>query len=161
MPHTLFGLRNITSSVDDHPAIWMQRLPRDQATILTRQKHEACSDLTRLTWSPHRRAELILRIILHGRRDQRRPDWARCNSIDADAKRDLLVVEATGKGDDGAFGGGVVEEIGAPNVGIHRGAVDDRVAGLEMLKGVLGDVEGGVDVGIEGLQPLFPSCRVR
>ncbi len=70
-------------------------------------------------------------------------------------------MEATGERDDGAFGGGVVEEIGAPNVGVHRGAVDDCVAGLEMLKGVLGDVESGVDVGIEGLQPLFPSCCLR
>lgn len=155
LPHTLLGTSNATSSVNDHPSIWMQRLPRNQATILTRQEHEACSNLARLAGSPHRRAELFLCIILHGRRNQRCPDRAGSNSIDADTKGDLLVVEPAGEGDDGSFGGCVVEEVRAPDVGIHRGTVDDCIARLEMLEGILGDVEGGVDVGVEGFQPLF------
>lgn len=151
----MLGTSNATSSVDYHPSVGMQRLPRNQATILTRQEHEACSNLARLAGSPHRRAELFLCIILHGRRNQRRPNRTGSNSIDADAEGDLLIVEPASEGDDGAFGGGVVEEVRAPNICVYRGAVDDCIARLEMLEGILGDIEGGVNVGVEGFQPLF------
>ena len=136
----------------------MQRLPGNQTTILTRQENKTRRNLRRLSRSPHwRPTELIQGILLHRRRDQRRPDRTRSNGIDSDAERDLLVGETAGEGDDGAFGGGVVEEIGAADVGVYRGAVDDRVAGFHVLEGVLGDVEGGVDVGVKGFEPLVPS----
>ena len=69
-------------------------------------------------------------------------------------------MEAAGEGDDGAFGGGVVEEVGTADVGVYGGAVDDGVAALHMLEGVLGEVEVGVDVCVEGQQPLVSvgSC---
>lgn len=135
----------------------MQRLPRNQATILTRQKDKASRNLARLSRSPHRGpAKLIHSILLHRRRDQRRPHGSGSDGVDADAELDLLVREAAGEGDDGAFGGGVVEEVRTTDVGVDGGAVDDCVAGFEVLEGVFGDEEVGVDVGVEGLEPLFP-----
>ena len=93
--------------------------------------------------------------MLHRGGDQRRPDGARTDAVDADAELELLVGQAAREGDDGAFGGGVVEEIRAADVGVDGGAVDDRVAGFHVLEGVFGDVEDGVDVGVEGADPLF------
>lgn len=66
----------------------------------------------------------------------------------------MLVGEAAGEGYDGALGRGVVKEIGAADVGVDGGAVDDGVAGFHVLEGVFGDVEHRVDVGVEGLEPL-------
>ena len=64
-------------------------------------------------------------------------------------------MEAAGKGVDGAFAGGVVEEVGAADVGVDGGVVDDGVAGFQVREGVFGEVEVGVDVGVEGGEPLF------
>ena len=63
-------------------------------------------------------------------------------------------MESAGEGDDGAFSGGVVEEVGTTYVGVYGSAVDDCVAALHVLEGVFGEVEVGVDVCVEGLQPL-------
>ena len=133
----------------------MQALPGDKTTILTRQKHKTGRNLTRLARPPHRRrAELVLRIGLHRGGDERGPDGAGADGVAADAVGDLLVGEAAREGDDGALGGGVVEEVWAADVGVHRGAVDDGVARVHVLEGVFGEVEVGVDVGVEGGEPL-------
>ncbi len=63
----------------------------------------------------------------------------------------LLVGEPAREGDDGAFCGGVVEEIGAADVGVYRGAGDDGVAALHLWEDVLGEEEEGVDVCGEGV----------
>ena len=63
-------------------------------------------------------------------------------------------METAGEGDDGAFGGGVVQEVGAADVGVYGGAVYDCVAGFHVREGVFGEVEVGVDVGVEGFEPL-------
>ena len=63
-------------------------------------------------------------------------------------------METAGEGDDGAFGGGVVEEVGAADVGVYGGAVYDCVAGFHVGEGVFGEVEVGVDVCVEGFEPL-------
>jgi len=133
----------------------MQTLPAHKTTILTRQKHKARRDLARLPWPSHRRpAKLIHGITLHRARDQRRPHGPRTDAIDADAEGDLLVAEAAGEGDDGAFAAGVVEQVGAADVGVYRGVVDDGVAGFHVFEGVFGHVEVGVDVCVEGFEPL-------
>ena len=133
----------------------MQALPTNHTTILTRQKHKTSRHLTRLARSSHRRsAKLIHGIRFHGAGDQRGPYGARAYGVDADAVGDLLVVETAGEGDDGAFGGGVVEEVGAADVGVYGGAVYDCVAGFHVGEGVFGEVEVGVDVGVEGFEPL-------
>lgn len=134
----------------------MQCLPRYQTAVLTCQEYEAGSNLGGLTRSPHRGpAKLIQGILLHCRRDQGGPYGAGSDGVDADTEFDLLVGQATGEGDDGTFGGGVVQKVGAADVGVDGGAVDDGVTGFHVLKSVLGDVEIGVDVGVEGLEPLI------
>ena len=133
----------------------MQTLTRNHTAILTSQKHKTRRDLRRLRRTTHGRgAELILRLLVHRGRDERGPDGARADGVDADAPGDLLVVQAAGEGDDGALGGGVVEEVRAADVGVYGGAVEDRVAALHVREGVFGEVEVGVDVGVEGLEPL-------
>lgn len=149
--------RRISTSltIDNHSTVRVQRLAGNQATVLACQKHEAGGNLGRLTGSPHRSpAELIDRILLHRRRDQWGPDRARSDGVDTDTEFDLLVGKAAGEGDDGAFAGGVVEEVGAADVGVDGGAVDDGVTGFHVLESIFGDVEHGVDVGVEGSQPL-------
>ena len=64
-------------------------------------------------------------------------------------------METAGEGDDGAFGGGVVEEVGTADVGVYGGAVYDCVAGFHVGEGIFGEVEVGVDVGVEGFEPLI------
>lgn len=139
----------------------MQALPTNHTTILTRQKHKTSRHLARLSRPPHwRRAKLIHRITLHRTRDQRCPYRARAHGVNADTEGDLLVVETAGEGDDGAFGGGVVEEVGAADVGVYGGAVYDCVAGFHVREGVFAEVEVGVDVCVEGFEPLVSveSC---
>jgi hypothetical protein len=136
----------------------MQALARDKATIGTRQEHKASGDLARLPRPPHRACELLLGLLGHGRRDQGRPDGARTHGVDADAVLDLLVGEAAREGDDGAFRGGVVEEVGTADVRVDGGAGDDGVAALHLWEGVFGEEEEGVDVCVEGGEPLIPIC---
>lgn len=142
------------STIDNNPSIRMQTLPGDEATILTGQEHKTGRDLTRLPGPAHRRRELIQGILLHRRRDQRRPHGAGTDAVDADAEAELLVREPAREGDDGAFAGCVVEEIRAADVGVDGGAVDDRVARGHVLQGVFADVEHGVHVRVEGADPL-------
>ena len=133
----------------------MQALPTHKTAILTRQKHKTRRHLARLPRPAHRRrAELIHRITFHRAWDQWRPHGAWTYRIHADAERNLLVAEAAGESDIGAFGGGVVEEGGAADVGVYGGVVDDGVAGFHMFEGVLGHVKVGVDVCVEGFDPL-------
>ena len=96
----------------------------------------------------------VLSVRFHGGGDQGRPDGPRADRIDADPLRDDQVGEAAGEGDHGALAGGVVEEVFAADVGVDGGAVDDGVAGFHVGERVFGEEEAGVDVGVEGLDPL-------
>jgi len=136
----------------------MQALARDKATIQTRQKHKASSDLARLSGPPDRARELLLGLLGHGRRDQGRPDGARTHGVHADAVLDLLIGEAARESDDGAFRGRVVEQVGTADVWVDRGAGDDGVAALHLWEGIFGEEEEGVDVCVEGVEPLIPMC---
>ena len=98
--------------------------------------------------------------MLHCARDQRRPDGPRADTVDADPELELLVGETAGEGDHGALGGGVVEEIRAADVGVDGGAVNDGVAGFHVLEGVFADEEDGVDVDVEGVEPLISELGV-
>lgn len=98
----------------------MEALPSDHATILASKEDEARRDLRRLGWPAHGRAtELILCVFLHGGRDEWCPDGTGADGVHADTVGDLLVVETACEGDDGAFAGGVVEEVGTADVGVH------------------------------------------
>lgn len=66
--------QSATSTIYYYPSIRMQRLSRDETTILARKENEARCDLRRLARPPHRRGELILRIVVHRAGNQWRPD---------------------------------------------------------------------------------------
>ncbi len=74
--------------------------------------------------------------------------------------RDLLVGESAREGDNGALCRGVVEEVGAADVGVYRGAGDDCVAALHLREDVLGEEEEGVDVCGEGVDPLVSAAPI-
>ena len=146
-------------AINHNTAIRMQTLPGNHTAVLTGQENKACCNLRRLPRTAHRcRAQLILRLFGHGRRDQWSPDGSGADSVDTDTFGDLLVMQSTCEGHDGAFGGRVVEQVGAADVCVDGSAVVDGVAALHVLEGVLGDVKVGVDVGVEGLQPLIPEA---
>lgn len=107
----------------------MQTLPTNKTTIRTRQKHKTSSHLARLSRSSHRTRELLLRLLVHGSWDERRPDRAGTDGVDADSIFDLLVGEGTREGYDCSLCGGVVEEVGTPDVVVDGGAGYDCGAG--------------------------------
>ena len=61
-------------------------------------------------------------------RDQRRPDRARGDRVDADPALLEVAGERAGEGDDRALGRGVVDQMRAAAIGGDRGGVDDRSA---------------------------------
>lgn len=134
----------------------MQTLATHKTTIRTSQKHKTSRHLTRLARPAHRARELLLRPLVHRRRDQRRPDRARAHAVRADSVGDLLVRERAREGYDGALRGRVVHQVGPADVWIHGGAGYYGRAACEVRHGVFGEVEEGVDVGGEGVEPLFP-----
>ena len=98
--------------------------------------------------------------MLHRRGDQRCPHGTGTDGVNADTELELLIRETAGEGDDGALGGGVVEQVGAADVGVNGGAVDDCVAGFQVLEGVFADEEHGVDVCVEGFDPLISVAYI-
>lgn len=86
------------------------------------------------------------------KREHTRP---RSNSVNTNALADVLVAETSGEGHNGAFCRGVVEEIRSADVGVDGSVVDDGGAGLHVGESILGDVEEGVDVDVEGVYPLL------
>ena len=133
----------------------MQTLPAHEPTIRARQKDKARRHLAWLARSPQRTCELLLRLLVHGRRDERRPDRPGADGVDANSVLDLLVGERAREGYDGALGGGVVQEVRPADVGVHGGAGDDRVAALHLWERVFGEEEKGVNVCCEGVEPLL------
>ena len=93
--------------------------------------------------------------MLHRAWNQRCPDGSRTDTVNPDPEFELLIGEAAGEGNHGALGGSIVEEVGAADVGVDGGAVDDGVAGFHVLESVFADEENGMDVDVEGMEPLF------
>jgi len=85
-------------------AIRMQALARNKATIHARQENKAGRNLTRLSRPSHRRSELLLRLLIHRRRNERRPNRPGTHCINSDPFLNLLVRERSSESYDGAFG---------------------------------------------------------
>ena len=143
-----------TLPINHHPPIRVQALATNRTTIHTRQPHKAARDLARLAGPSHRAAELLLCVLIHRRGNERRPHRPGADGVNADPFAELLVREPAREGHDGALGGSVVKQIGAPDIRVDGRVVDDRVAGGEVWEAVFGEVEVGVDVGGEGVEPL-------
>lgn len=147
--------------IDDDTAVGVDSLPRDGRAIRAGKEDEARRNLTRLQRPPHRTCELLHRLIGHGRRDQRRPNRARRHGINPDAPSNVLVGQAAGKGDDGAFGGSIVKKVRTTDVGVYGSVVDDGAAARHVGEGVFGHEKEGVDVCVEGVEPLFPGYNIK
>ena len=144
-------------AIHHHPSIRMQALPADSAGVHARKEDEARGYLAGLDGPSHGRAERLLRLCVHGGRDQGRPDRAGADLIAADSLAHELVGEAAGEGRDGAFGAGIVEEVGTADESVDGAVVDDAVAGMEVRDGVFGEVEVGVNVCVKGEEPLVSA----
>ncbi|HLU35131.1 MAG TPA: hypothetical protein VKZ61_05115, partial [Thermomicrobiales bacterium] len=55
-------------------------------------------------------AERLLHLLVHGRDDERGPDRARSDGVDADALFDDLLLEGAGEGDNAALGRRIVDK---------------------------------------------------
>ena len=147
---TIIGL-----TADDSSHVGVKCLSTEGAAVFTGEEDNGSGNLTWLSRTAQRSgSELLLVLTLHGRWDERCPDGSRGNSVDANAVSGLLIAQATGEGDDCALGGGVVEKVGTTDIGVDAGVVDDGAAALHVWQRVLGKVEVGVNVGVEGVEPL-------
>lgn len=104
----------------------------------------------------HRASERLLRLIIHGSWNQRRPNRTWAHTVHPDPVLNLLVRETASESYNCSLSGGVVKQVGTTDVVVHRSACDDRVAALHLWEHVFGEEKEGVDVGIEGFDPLFP-----
>lgn len=102
----LTNFNNLT--VDDAATIAVNGLTTDCRAVSRSQEDHTGGNLGGLSRSAHWRGELLLRLLVHGGRNQRRPDGARGHGIDTDALGDKLVAQATSEGDNGTLGRGVI-----------------------------------------------------
>lgn len=74
--------------------------------------------------------------------------WSNC--IDSDAVFCLLLGQRAREGCNGAFGGGVVDELGVAHVGSNRSRIDYAIATLHVVQSELGHGKHGEHVGPVG-----------
>src|SRR5215204_5043662 len=91
----------------------------------------------------------------HGGRDQWRPHRPWCHRVDPDALGYQVLGKPLREGDDGALGGGVVQEPRLWLVGFDRGGVDDARAGSHVRYRRLGEPEHRVEVGFQDAVELL------
>ena len=111
-------------------------------------------------WPAYGAGELLLGLVRHCRRNQGGPNRAWRNGVDPDALADLLVAQAARKAHNGTLRRRVVEQVRAANVRVDAGIVDDGAAPLHVRQRILGQEEIGVDVGVEGAEPLVPVPNI-
>src|ERR687897_70683 len=139
-----------------------QNLSTDVARLLGGEEDVRRCQLSRLGRASDgglRGAELRDLLGGHGGRDQWRPHRSRCHRVDPDALRYQVLGKPLREGDDGALGGGVVQEPRLGLVGFDRGGVDDARAGPHVRYRRLGEPEHRVEVGLEGAVELL-GCNV-
>jgi len=147
-------------TVHNNTSIGVNSLSSECGAVHAAQKHHTGCNLARLQGPANRGCKLLHRIIIHGGGNQRGPDRARRNRVHADSFTAVHIGEAAGEGDDGALSGGIVEQVRATNVGIYTGVIDDGAAGLHVRNRSFAEMEEGVDVGVEGPEPLLPTQNV-
>lgn len=144
-------------TIDDAASVAVDGLTAQSAGVLTGQEDNTGRNLRWLTWPSLWCRELLLCLLAHCSRDEWRPNWTWCHGIHANTPVYVLVAETTGERDDGTLCRCVVEKIWTADVGIDGGVVDDCGAFGHVWEDVFGEVEEGMDVGVEGLFPLFPG----
>jgi hypothetical protein len=131
-------VRCLRLTVDNGTAVGMDRLSTDGAAVIARQEDKARSNLAGLRRPANRRSELLHRLVVHGRRNERRPHRARRNSVNANALANILVRQTTCERDDCALGRSVIQQIRTADIRIDRRVVDDRRPLLHVRQRVLG-----------------------
>src|SRR5919107_2699977 len=91
----------------------------------------------------------------HGWRDQWRPHRPWCHRVDPDALGYQVLGKPLREGDNGALGGGVVQEPRLWLVGFDRGGVDDARARSHVRDRRLGEPEHRVEVGFQDAVELL------
>src|SRR6185312_9420656 len=101
--------RPVPSGPDDVAAVRMQDLAADVGRVLARQEHVAGRNLVRLAGPLHRYAGAVMRdtLRLERGRNERRPDRARRDGVDAYAVLGQRLRQRARQRDDGAFRGGI------------------------------------------------------
>lgn len=110
----------------------MKHLPGHVRRFVARQKDVARGDFARLAGPFHRGvgAECGDLLAFERRRDERRPNRAWGDAIDANALADERFGERAGEGDDCAFCRRVVDELFVSFVGGDRSGVDNGASVL-------------------------------
>lgn len=137
----------------------MECLPAHARAVGRSQKHDAGGDFARLDGPAHGARELFLLLLRHGRGDKRRPHGTRRDGVDPDTLADLLVAEPSRERHDRPFRRRVIQQVGPADVVVDTGVIDDGAAWLHVRQRVLGEVEEGVDVSVERVDPLVPAGR--
>lgn len=148
------------STINNRATVGVQSLTDNGGAVHAGQEDETRRNLAWLAGTSNRRRELLLCFLTHCAGNERGPHWSRRHRVDAYAFAYLLVGQAAGEGDDSTLCAGVVEQVGAADVGVDAGIVDDGAATFHVRKAVFGEVEVGVNVGVEGMNPLVPVGRV-
>ena len=103
----------------------------------------------------HLLAEILDFVLRHRRRNQRRPDRTRGDRIDPNALRRQHLGKPAGKVLNGALGRGIGQQGRIRHVGVHRRGVDDRRSRAHVRDCGLGEIEHGVNVGLERPLPFL------
>src|ERR671916_1827865 len=139
-----------------------QNLAADVARLLGCEKDERRRQLGRLGWASDgglRGPELRDLLGGHGGGDQWRPHRSRCHRVDPDALRYQVLGKPLREGDDGALGGGVVQEPWFGLVSLNGGGVDDARTGSHVRDRRLREPEHRVEVSLQNAIELL-GCNV-
>lgn len=152
--------KKVSSAVDNHAAIHMQRLARHEGRVLARQIDIGRTKLSRIPTAPHWR---ILAQIGHGLRIndtparwlKRRPDRPRRYGIHPDPLRHQLKRKRPRYPHLRRLGRGIGQKRLVPGKRIDGGRVDDGAPLLQMRKRRPDKIEIAVDIGVHMALPFF------
>ena len=90
-------------TADNDTSVGVESLSSNGRAVRRSQEDKASGNLRRLRGTANGAGELALSLLVHGGRNQRSPDGTGGDCVDADTATDVLVVQTTGEGDDGAL----------------------------------------------------------
>jgi len=90
-------------TADNNTTVGVEGLSSNGGAVRRSQEDKASGNLRRLRGAANGAGELALGFFVHGGRDQRSPDGTGGDCVDADTATDILVVQTTSEGDDGAL----------------------------------------------------------
>lgn len=157
-----FQLRNycFISTIYHNAAVTVNSLAANEGTICRSQKDHACRYLGRLSGPPHWARKIFDSLLAHRCRDERGPNWTRCDSIHANTFSNQLIAQPACEGDDGTLCRCVVQKVWTADVRVDTSVVDNACSSLQVWKRIFGDVKDRMDVGVEGVNPLVTGRQL-